>query len=204
MLLTRLTGLAVVRRRLVLVGTALFLALAGVLGGGVAGELLEDRGPARGDVRDGVSQRVPREVAVGGLDVHGPFADVDERAGPSADVDGGGTAHDDVVRSVVPRDEDVVQIRTIALQVAEQTGCPVTFAEGAGPDARNYRVSFAKINRVLPDWQLPDRTAWAVFPGRRLMPAKTRAFIDTLENALGEAAAGAPAVKPARRPRSTS
>jgi nucleoside-diphosphate-sugar epimerase len=53
----------------------------------------------------------------------------------------------------VGRDEDVVQIRTIALQVAEHTGCPVTFAEGAGPDARNYQVSFAKINRVLPAWQ---------------------------------------------------
>ncbi|HET7822305.1 MAG TPA: SDR family oxidoreductase [Ornithinibacter sp.] len=53
----------------------------------------------------------------------------------------------------VGRDEDVLQIRTIALQVAEHTNCPVTFAEGAGPDARNYQVSFAKINRVLPAWQ---------------------------------------------------
>ncbi len=39
MLLTRLAGLAVARRRLVLITTALFLALAGVLGGGVAAEL---------------------------------------------------------------------------------------------------------------------------------------------------------------------
>ncbi|MCW2679314.1 MAG: putative rane protein [Frankiales bacterium] len=39
MLLTRLAGLAVARRRIVLVTTALFLALAGVLGGGVAAEL---------------------------------------------------------------------------------------------------------------------------------------------------------------------
>ena len=52
----------------------------------------------------------------------------------------------------VGRDEDVVQIRTIATQVAEYTGCPVTFAEGAGPDARNYQVSFAKINALLPAW----------------------------------------------------
>jgi len=27
-------------------------------------------------------------------------------------------------------------------------------------------------------------TGWAVFPGRRLMPAKTRVFIDTLEAAF--------------------
>ena len=39
MLLTRLAGLAVARRRLVLVVTALFLAVAGTFGGGVAAEL---------------------------------------------------------------------------------------------------------------------------------------------------------------------
>ncbi len=39
MLLTRLAGLAVARRRLVLILTALFLALAGGIGGGVAAEL---------------------------------------------------------------------------------------------------------------------------------------------------------------------
>jgi DNA-binding transcriptional LysR family regulator len=40
------------------------------------------------------------------------------------------------------------------------------------------------LQRVLHDWNLPSHTAWAVFPGRRLMPAKTRAFIDMLEQAL--------------------
>jgi DNA-binding transcriptional LysR family regulator len=35
--------------------------------------------------------------------------------------------------------------------------------------------------RVLPEWDLPLATGWAVFPGRRLMPAKTRAFLDMLE-----------------------
>ena len=44
------------------------------------------------------------------------------------------------------------------------------------------------LRRVLPDWSLPSHTAWAVFPGRRLMPAKTRAYIDMLEAAM----AGAP------------
>jgi len=33
---------------------------------------------------------------------------------------------------------------------------------------------------VLPDWHLPPVSAWAVFPGRRLMPARTRVFIDAL------------------------
>ena len=40
------------------------------------------------------------------------------------------------------------------------------------------------LRRILPTWSLPSHTAWAVFPGRRLMPAKTRAFIDMLEAAL--------------------
>lgn len=38
---------------------------------------------------------------------------------------------------------------------------------------------------VLPDWTLPPVTAWAVLPGRRLVPAKTRAFVEALERALG-------------------
>jgi nucleoside-diphosphate-sugar epimerase len=53
----------------------------------------------------------------------------------------------------VGRDEDVVQIRTIATQVAEALGAPVTFAEGAGPDRRDYRVDFGRIRRLLPAFE---------------------------------------------------
>ncbi|GGC20817.1 LysR family transcriptional regulator [Pseudoduganella buxea] len=35
--------------------------------------------------------------------------------------------------------------------------------------------------KVLPEWGFPPVTGWAVFPGRRLMPAKTRVFLDMLE-----------------------
>ena len=45
-------------------------------------------------------------------------------------------------------------------------------------------VQRGELRRVLPAWSLPAHPAWAVFPGRRLMPAKTRAFIDMLETAL--------------------
>jgi len=34
--------------------------------------------------------------------------------------------------------------------------------------------------QVLPDWNTPPVVASAVFPGRRLMPAHTRAFVDAL------------------------
>lgn len=36
------------------------------------------------------------------------------------------------------------------------------------------------LKRVLPDWQLPSVTIWCVTPGRRLLPARTLAFIDML------------------------
>jgi DNA-binding transcriptional LysR family regulator len=50
--------------------------------------------------------------------------------------------------------------------------------------ARPY-LQKGELVRVLPEWSFPQVTAWAVFPGRRLMPAKTRVFIYALEAALG-------------------
>lgn len=46
-------------------------------------------------------------------------------------------------------------------------------------------VQAGRLRRVLPDWHVPAHPAWIVFPGRRLMPAKTRAFIDMLQAVLG-------------------
>jgi DNA-binding transcriptional LysR family regulator len=37
-----------------------------------------------------------------------------------------------------------------------------------------------ELVQVLPDWRAPPVSAWAVFPGRRLMPARTRVFLDAL------------------------
>jgi DNA-binding transcriptional LysR family regulator len=45
-----------------------------------------------------------------------------------------------------------------------------------------------ELVRVLPEWSLPEVTGWAVFPGRRLMPAKTRAFLDMMEEVCCEEA----------------
>lgn len=41
-----------------------------------------------------------------------------------------------------------------------------------------------KLRKVLPSWRLPPHIAWAIWPGRRLMPLKTRAFIDMLVTVL--------------------
>lgn len=41
-------------------------------------------------------------------------------------------------------------------------------------------VERGELMRVLADWNTPSARAWAVFPGRRLMPARTRVFLDML------------------------
>jgi nucleoside-diphosphate-sugar epimerase len=60
----------------------------------------------------------------------------------------------------VGRDEDVVQIRDIANQVAAVLGAPLTFAAGAGPDTRDYRVDFSRVHELLPafepQWTVAD------------------------------------------------
>jgi DNA-binding transcriptional LysR family regulator len=45
-------------------------------------------------------------------------------------------------------------------------------------------VHAGDLVRVLPEWRSSPVPAWAVFPERRLMPAKTRAFIEALAVAL--------------------
>ncbi|MFZ6725116.1 LysR family transcriptional regulator [Undibacterium sp. MH2W] len=37
------------------------------------------------------------------------------------------------------------------------------------------------LTPLLTDWELPSINVWAVFPGRRLMPARTRVFLDRLQ-----------------------
>jgi nucleoside-diphosphate-sugar epimerase len=54
----------------------------------------------------------------------------------------------------VGRNDQNYRIREIAEIVKETVpGCEIAFAEGAGPDKRNYRADFAKIARVLPGFQ---------------------------------------------------
>jgi DNA-binding transcriptional LysR family regulator len=56
---------------------------------------------------------------------------------------------------------------------------------GAGIAVINDHFALPHLQRgelaqVLPDWRLPPVSAWAVFPGRRLMPMRTRVFLDAL------------------------
>jgi nucleoside-diphosphate-sugar epimerase len=55
----------------------------------------------------------------------------------------------------VGRAEDNVQIRDVAELVRGAVpGSKVSFADGAGPDLRNYRVDFAKLNDTFPGLNL--------------------------------------------------
>jgi DNA-binding transcriptional LysR family regulator len=52
----------------------------------------------------------------------------------------------------------------------------------AVPDAyARSDVRTGRLQRVLPEWRLPSEKVSAVFPERKLMPRKTRAFIDAVE-----------------------
>ena len=54
----------------------------------------------------------------------------------------------------VGRSDQNYRIREIAEIVKETVpGCEIAFADGAGPDKRNYRADFSKVARVLPSFQ---------------------------------------------------
>lgn len=61
------------------------------------------------------------------------------------------------------------------------------------PDVTAWEVvRRGELMPVLSDWRLPVTPCWAVFPGRRLMPARTRAFLDALVSAMAACAELAP------------
>jgi DNA-binding transcriptional LysR family regulator len=61
-------------------------------------------------------------------------------------------------------------------------------------------VRKGELVRILPEWELPASIGWAVFPGRRLMPAKTRAFLDLMEEMCTEAHLARARAKARRQP----
>ena len=62
----------------------------------------------------------------------------------------------------VGRPQDNVQVRQIAELVHEAVpGSTISFADGAGPDLRNYRVDFAKLHDTFPELAL----TWTVRAG---------------------------------------
>jgi nucleoside-diphosphate-sugar epimerase len=64
----------------------------------------------------------------------------------------------------VGRNDQNYRIREIAGIVKDTVpGCEIAFADGAGPDKRNYRADFSKIARILPSF----RPQWDARKGAR-------------------------------------
>ncbi|MGZ6123374.1 MAG: hypothetical protein ACXWLR_00340 [Myxococcales bacterium] len=54
----------------------------------------------------------------------------------------------------IGRNDQNYRIREIAEIVKETVpGCELAFADGAGPDKRNYRADFSKVARLMPGFQ---------------------------------------------------
>ena len=60
-------------------------------------------------------------------------------------------------------------------------------------------VRDGQLQRLLPGWQMPPVPAWAVFPERRLMPARTRALLEVLSDGLRACRSSNPALLPGGR-----
>jgi hypothetical protein len=61
----------------------------------------------------------------------------------------------------VGADDGNYRVREVAETVGEVTGCRVSILGAHDPDARSYRVSFARIRELLPDF----RPVWNVRAG---------------------------------------
>ena len=81
----------------------------------------------------------------------------------------------------VPPGRVVVNSPELMIRMAVH-GAGITMA---GKSAAEPYVKAGRLTRVLPDWEFPPMPLWAVFPGRKLMPARTRAFIDALMSSFG-------------------
>lgn len=53
-------------------------------------------------------------------------------------------------------------------------------------------LELGRLQRLLPDWHLPGSSCWAVFPERRLMPLRTRVFLEAMSALLDTCPAPGP------------
>jgi nucleoside-diphosphate-sugar epimerase len=77
--------------------------------------------------------------------------------------------------------EENFRVREVAEMVEAVTGCQATFAEGASADARDYRVDFGRIQRVLPEFQ----PRWTVQKGVEELYEAYRRYNLTPDEFLG-------------------
>lgn len=80
--------------------------------------------------------------------------------------------------------ENVISSNALGLQQA-------LAIEGMGIVGLSERFARKHVEKgmlvpVLPEWALPTVTAWCVMPGRRLLPERTRAFVELFKQILDE------------------
>lgn len=81
---------------------------------------------------------------------------------------------------VLPAQRTLANAPSLLAQLAEN-GVGI-----AGIDRLIVRDALAlgRLQRLLPDWHLPGSSCWAVFPERRLMPLRTRVFLEAMSALL--------------------
>lgn len=79
--------------------------------------------------------------------------------------------------------EGLPQVRTLANspELLAQLACQGIGIAAVAECFAAPHVARGALVRLLPDWSLPAVTAWAVFPGRRLLPSRTRVFLEMLK-----------------------
>jgi len=88
--------------------------------------------------------------------------------------------HDGVLWSGMPAQRTVANSPDLLIRLARAgAGVAAVAHHFAEPHVRR-----GELRRLLPQWQHQPAVAWAVFPGRRLMPAKTRVFLEALGQVL--------------------
>lgn len=85
--------------------------------------------------------------------------------------------HDDMVWEGAPTKGVSVNSPEMAVRLA-RLGAGIGVVDDRYADPY---VSSGELVPVLVEWHLAPVPAWAVFPGRRLMPARTRVFIDAVQ-----------------------
>jgi DNA-binding transcriptional LysR family regulator len=80
----------------------------------------------------------------------------------------------------VPEKRTLVNAPDMLLQMARD-GLGITWV---GNQYAQTFVDRGELVRVLPQWCAEPSTCWAVFPQRRLMPLRTRVFLDALAEVL--------------------
>lgn len=82
-----------------------------------------------------------------------------------------------VVWQGVPPPRATVNSPELLLRMARR-GAGITIIE---EHTAEPMIRSGELVPLLTDWTLPSINAWAVFPGRRLMPTRTRVFLDALQ-----------------------